>query len=68
MSHTLSKAALVLLAILPLPVSAQQTGAGTPGRMTLKLRRPAWFGFALDCQAVDKLTLGAPIELVFRRA
>jgi glutamate-1-semialdehyde aminotransferase/spore coat polysaccharide biosynthesis protein SpsF (cytidylyltransferase family) len=24
--------------------------------------------FALDCQAVDKLTLGAPIELVFRRS
>ena len=24
--------------------------------------------FALDCQAVDRLTLGAPIELVFRRS
>jgi glutamate-1-semialdehyde aminotransferase/spore coat polysaccharide biosynthesis protein SpsF (cytidylyltransferase family) len=24
--------------------------------------------FALDCQAVDKLTLGQPIELIFRRA
>jgi glutamate-1-semialdehyde aminotransferase/spore coat polysaccharide biosynthesis protein SpsF (cytidylyltransferase family) len=24
--------------------------------------------FALDCQAVDKLTLGSPIELVFRRS
>jgi hypothetical protein len=24
--------------------------------------------FGLDCQAVDQLTLGAPIELVFRRS
>ena len=50
MAHTLSKAALVLLALIPVPVAAQQTGAGASGRMTLQLRRPAWFGFALDCQ------------------
>ena len=44
MSRTVLSTALAVIVLLPL-----QTAAAQPGRYTLRLKRPAWFGFALEC-------------------
>ena len=51
MPRIVSLAAVAALALLPLHVaSSQNTASGKPDkRMTVLMRRPAWFGFALDC-------------------
>lgn len=45
MSRTVLSTALAVIVLLPLQTAAAQE----PGRYTLRLKRPAWFGFALEC-------------------
>jgi predicted metalloprotease with PDZ domain len=45
MSRILLWAALTAAVLSPIQVASAQK----PGRYTLRLKRPAWFGFALDC-------------------
>ncbi len=50
MSRLLRFLVAVTVAVVPLhSVSAQHRSGDKPDRMTVRLRRPAWFGFALDC-------------------
>jgi membrane-associated protease RseP (regulator of RpoE activity) len=50
MSRTLSSVALAAVALLPLQATHAQNRSSTKlDSMTIVLRRPAWFGFALDC-------------------
>ena len=50
MSRLLSCIAAAVLVLLPLSVAGGQVRvAKKDQRMTVTLRRPAWFGFALDC-------------------
>ena len=60
MSGTPSLVALAVVALLPLHATHAQTrAAARADSVTIVLRRPAWFGFALDCTDCETTRAGA---------
>jgi membrane-associated protease RseP (regulator of RpoE activity) len=60
MPRTLSLVALAAVALLPLQATHAQSRSSTKmDTMTIVLRRPAWFGFALDCADCGTARSGA---------
>ena len=61
MSRVLSCIAAAVFALLPLSVAGGQVRAvAGDKKMTVTLRRPAWFGFALDCSGCARTGTSRP--------